>query len=77
MRLIKELRAAYGVGYPKAGLSRCEWSHDDYSLEIKNLPMRPKEEKAAPPAGPKPRSKSERRNQALLCDLSGAEGGAR
>lgn len=60
---------------PKAVLSRCEWSHDDYSLEIKNLPMRPEEEKAAPPAGPKPRSKSERRDQALLFDLSGSEGG--
>ena len=24
---------------PKAILKKCEWSHDDYSLEIKNLPM--------------------------------------
>lgn len=24
---------------PKAVLSRCEWGHDDYSLNIKNLPM--------------------------------------
>lgn len=61
---------------PKAVLSRCEWSHDDYSLEIKNLPMKPEEESAAP-SGPKPRSKSERRDQALLFDLSGAEGGGR
>ena len=61
---------------PKAVLSRCEWSHDDYSLEIKNLPMKPEEEKPAPPKGPKPRSKSERRDQALLFDLSGVEGGA-
>lgn len=38
--------------------------------------MKPEEEKAAPPAGPKPRSKAERRDQALLFDLSGAEGGA-
>ncbi len=60
---------------PKAVLSRCEWGHDDYSLEIKNLPMKPEEESAAP-VGPKPRSKSERRDQALLFDLSGAEEGA-
>lgn len=62
---------------PKAVLSRCEWSRDDYSLEIKNLPMKPEEEKAAPPAAPKPRSKTERRGQALLFDLSGVEEGAR
>lgn len=29
---------------PKAVLNRCEWAHDDYSLEIKNLPMKPTEE---------------------------------
>ncbi len=26
---------------PKAVLSRCEWGHDDYSLEINNLPKAP------------------------------------
>jgi len=26
---------------PKAVLSKCEWGHDDYSLEIKNLPEAP------------------------------------
>ena len=31
---------------PKAVLKKCEWGHDDYSLEIKNLP--------APPAEPTP-----------------------
>ena len=30
---------------PKAVLKKCEWGHDDYSLEIKNLPAPPK----APP----------------------------
>lgn len=30
---------------PKAVLSRCEWSHDDYSLQVENLP------KAPPPKG--------------------------
>jgi adenine-specific DNA-methyltransferase len=29
---------------PKAVLSKCEWGHDDYSLEIKNLPAAPPEE---------------------------------
>jgi len=60
---------------PKAVLSRCEWGRDDYSLEIKNLPMKVSEGPAASYA-PKSRSKTERRNQALLFDLSGAEGGA-
>jgi len=31
---------------PKAVLKKCEWGHDDYSLEIKNLPKAPPE----PPA---------------------------
>jgi adenine-specific DNA-methyltransferase len=61
---------------PRAVLSRCEWSHDDYSLEIKDLSMKIEAEKAAPPIGAKPRSKSARRDQALLFDLSGVEGGA-
>jgi adenine-specific DNA-methyltransferase len=30
---------------PKMVLSRCEWGHDDYSLNVENLPM---QEKAAP-----------------------------
>ena len=28
---------------PKAVLKKCEWGHDDYSLEIKNLPVAPPE----------------------------------
>jgi adenine-specific DNA-methyltransferase len=28
---------------PKAVLKKCEWGHDDYSLEIKNLPDAPPE----------------------------------
>jgi adenine-specific DNA-methyltransferase len=31
---------------PKQVLSRCEWGHDDYSLNVENLPK-------APPAPPK------------------------
>lgn len=30
---------------PKAVLKKCEWGHDDYSLEIKNLPAPPPEPK--------------------------------
>lgn len=26
---------------PKQVLSRCEWSHDDYSLRVENLPKAP------------------------------------
>jgi adenine-specific DNA-methyltransferase len=49
---------------PKAVLNRCEWGHDDYSLEIKNLPMKapePEETREALLAERKPRSKAERR----------------
>jgi len=26
---------------PKGVLSRCEWGHDDYSLQVENLPQAP------------------------------------
>ena len=39
---------------PKAILKKCEWSHDDYSLEIKNLPMSAPD----PQPSPTPRKKS-------------------
>jgi adenine-specific DNA-methyltransferase len=64
---------------PKAVLNRCEWDHDDYSLEIKNLPMKAPEEdiaSEAPATGKKPRSKEERRasvQQPSLFDLTGQE----
>ena len=32
---------------PKAVLKKCEWGHDDYSLEIRNLPVRPEEKLTA------------------------------
>jgi adenine-specific DNA-methyltransferase len=67
---------------PKAVLNRCEWGKDDYSLEIKNLPMKSPEEpeeQEAPSGGRKPRSKAERRAQvqASLFDLPGDKGGAK
>jgi adenine-specific DNA-methyltransferase len=33
---------------PKMVLSKCEWGHDDYSLNVENLPQAPK---PAPPSG--------------------------
>jgi len=68
---------------PKAVLSRCEWGHDDYSLEIENLPMRAPEEEIvaeAPATGKKPRSKEERRTsveQPSLFDRPVEKGGAK
>lgn len=35
---------------PKMVLARCEWGHDDYSLNVANLPLA-QPEKAAPPTG--------------------------
>jgi hypothetical protein len=32
---------------PKAVLAKCEWGHDDYSLEIQNLPAKAPEESNA------------------------------
>ncbi len=61
---------------PKAVLAKCEWGHDDYSLEIQNLPIKAPESNAgilpASEAGgapavretPHPRTKAQRRKQA-------------
>lgn len=35
---------------PKMVLTRCEWGHDDYSLNVANLPMAKEEPEAAPAA---------------------------
>jgi len=62
---------------PKAVLSRCEWGKDDYSLEIKSLPVKPADQEpdAVPvPSGGKPRTRAERREQATLFDMTGKEG---
>lgn len=29
---------------PNAVLARCEWGHDDYSLQVENLPQAPRED---------------------------------
>lgn len=44
---------------PKAILKKCEWGHDDYSLEIKNLPMSAPD----PQPTPTPRKKSFKKQQ--------------
>ena len=53
---------------PKAVLNRCEWGKDDYSLEIKNLPVREEpligQVEADAERGRKGRTKAERRAQA-------------
>jgi len=36
---------------PKMVLSRCEWGHDDYSLNVENLPQAPKQEATPQQAG--------------------------
>ena len=33
---------------PRQVLSRCEWGHDDYSLQVENLPKAPLVQAAAP-----------------------------
>ena len=44
---------------PKAILKKCEWNHDDYSLEIKNLPMSAPD----PQPSPAPRKKYFKKQQ--------------
>jgi adenine-specific DNA-methyltransferase len=61
---------------PKAALKKCEWGHDDYSLEIKNLPKAPPEpEEQTEDTPAKPRRKFGKGNlaQATLFDFM--EGG--
>ena len=65
---------------PKAVLARCEWGHDDYSLEVKNLPMKPVKEEPetkSDSGAEQPRTKDERRAQvqSALFDVSGGKGG--
>ncbi len=67
---------------PKAVLAKCEWGHDDYSLEIQNLPVKAPESNAgilpASEAGgtpavhgtPHPRTKAQRRKQAAANNAS-------
>jgi len=38
---------------PKTVLKKCEWGHDDYSLEIENLPKAPSEREPEDEESPK------------------------
>ncbi|MBW1939502.1 MAG: site-specific DNA-methyltransferase [Deltaproteobacteria bacterium] len=62
---------------PKAVLKKCEWGHDDYSLEIKNLPKAPPEPDEQTKDTPaKPHRKFGKGNpaQATLFDMEGGSG---
>jgi adenine-specific DNA-methyltransferase len=51
---------------PKAVLHRCEWGHDDYSLEIRNLPAAPTPLPLSAPATEGKTKESRRRTVTLL-----------
>jgi len=51
---------------PKAVLHKCEWDHDDYSLEIKNLPKAPPQPEPEKEEKPKQRTKQQRQAEASL-----------
>ena len=52
---------------PKMVLQKCEWGHDDYSLNVENLPKAPPE--AIAPAG----ATTEKRNNKMQASLFGEE----
>lgn len=54
---------------PKAVLHKCEWDHDDYSLEIKNLPKAPPQPEPEKEEKPKQRTKEQRRAEATLFEV--------
>jgi adenine-specific DNA-methyltransferase len=62
---------------PKAVLKKCEWGHDDYSLEIKNLPEAPKQtEQVASDTEPPPKTRKfgkDKSDQQSLFDLGGGK----
>jgi adenine-specific DNA-methyltransferase len=47
---------------PKTVMNRCEWGHDDYSLEIENLPMKTIVLGTEPESKPSSRGKAQRRD---------------
>lgn len=53
---------------PKMVLSRCEWGHDDYSLNVENLPMASPPEPVAPASSGRKSAKSVDAGQAGLFD---------
>jgi adenine-specific DNA-methyltransferase len=61
---------------PKAVLRKCEWGHDDYSLEIKNLPAAPptvdEEEPEEKPVKPRRKFGKGKAVEATLFDMGGS-----
>lgn len=55
---------------PKMVLSRCEWGHDDYSLNVANLPMAQQEEEPISQATVKAKSRTKKTENSTL-DLFG------
>jgi adenine-specific DNA-methyltransferase len=51
---------------PKAVLAKCEWGRDDYSLEIKSLPLAPTSEPEGLPPPPRRRRKKENGQRTLF-----------
>lgn len=62
---------------PQAVLRKCEWGHDDYSLNVANLPEAPREAVAADALAQTPKSGKKRGSGkgAPQTDLFGPEGG--
>lgn len=62
---------------PQAVLRKCEWGHDDYSLNVANLPKAPREAVLASTFAqtPKTGKKRDNGNDAPQTDLFGPEGG--
>ena len=56
---------------PKMVLSRCEWGHDDYSLNVENLPMASPQEPGAPVSSVRNAAKAVDASQAGLFDGGG------
>ena len=57
---------------PKAVLTKCEWGKDDYSLEIKNLPLKPAEPDTEMPPAPPLRGAKKKQAQPSLFATVGA-----
>jgi adenine-specific DNA-methyltransferase len=61
---------------PQAVLRKCEWGHDDYSLNVANLPEAPREEQGADDPVQPPKTRKKRNGTgASQDDLFSQEGG--
>ncbi len=61
---------------PQAVLRKCEWGHDDYSLNVANLPVAPREAQGADDPAQSPKTRKKRNgNGTSQDDLFSQEGG--